>query len=170
MKMAKASEADLNMAMDLAGALDSLSHRWVPSFPQGCGDTDPDADADFDRDDDAHCGRALRYLLDLSDRASLMRVVFGAAVMLDPKNQCVDPNADTIEHHPDTKAGQAAKKARPLEDWHEEMGPVLWWRFPVDEAPWCGTPNCDDWPHYHTHFTPLVVPEAPAVGAVTEAA
>ncbi len=53
------------------------------------------------------------------------------------------------------------RAARPLAEWHEDNGPVLWWRFPIDEPPWCGTPNSDDWPHYHTHWTPLVVPEAP---------
>jgi len=30
-----------------------------------------------------------------------MRVVYGCAVMLDPKNKCVDPDANTIEHHPE---------------------------------------------------------------------
>lgn len=38
--------------------------------------------------------------------------------------------------------------ARPLAEWHEDMGPVLWWRFPVDEEPWCGTPNFCSWPGY----------------------
>lgn len=51
--------------------------------------------------------------------------------------------------------------ARPLDDWHEDMGVVLWWRFPVDEPPYCGHPNCDDWPGYHTHWTPLAIPIAP---------
>ena len=66
--------------------------------------------------------------------------------------------------------GLAAKKARPLADWHEEDGPVLWWRFPVEEPPYCGSPNCDDWPGYHTHWTPLLVPEPPAVAVAAEAA
>ena len=44
-------------------------------------------------------------------------------------------------------------KARPLDEWHEDMGPVVWWFFPVAEASWIGTPNDSDWPGYHTHFT-----------------
>lgn len=51
------------------------------------------------------------------------------------------------------------QEARPLDDWHEDMGPVLWWAFPVEEAPWAGDPRSSAWPGYHTHFTPL--PEAP---------
>jgi hypothetical protein len=103
MKIAKASEADLNMAMDLAGALECLSHRWVPSFPQGCGDTDPDADDDFDVDDDQHCGRALRHLLDIAKRGSMGRVVWGMVTLVDPSNKIIDPAADVLEVHPDLK-------------------------------------------------------------------
>jgi hypothetical protein len=32
------------------------------------------------------------------------------------------------------------ERARPLAEWHVDMGPVLWWRFPVDEPPYVGTP------------------------------
>jgi hypothetical protein len=49
--------------------------------------------------------------------------------------------------------------AIPAEQYHEDDGPVLWWRFPVVEPPYSGTPNDCDWPGYHTHFTPL--PPAP---------
>jgi hypothetical protein len=74
--------------------------------------------------------------------------------------------------------------ARPIEEWNEEMGNVLWWRFPVEEPPYVGTPNdlghevviavgyphedvktythnVGGWPGYHTHFTPIEVPEEP---------
>ena len=44
--------------------------------------------------------------------------------------------------------------ARPLDEYHEDMGYVTWWAFPVIEPSWIGSPNCDDWPGYHTHFTP----------------
>lgn len=160
--MAKASEADLNMAMELCGALDLLGQRFLPCMPEAIEQLrDDDERENFDRDDDAQCGRALRHLLDVANRASLMRVVWGCAVMLDPRNKCVDPNADVIEHHPDAAAGHAAKQARPLDEWGEDMSCVLWWRFPVDEPPYCGHPNCDDWPGYHTHWTPLVVPSDP---------
>jgi hypothetical protein len=47
---------------------------------------------------------------------------------------------------------------RPLDEWSEERGPVLWWKLPIDEPPYCGTPLDSDWPGYQTHWTPLVVP------------
>ena len=48
---------------------------------------------------------------------------------------------------------QLAKK------WHEDIGPVLWWDFPVEEPPYCGTPLDDDFPKYKTHFTELHIPD-----------
>lgn len=72
--------------------------------------------------------------------------------------------------------------ARPIAEWNEEDGPVLWWCFPIAEAPYVGTPldlghtvevevrtfatvevsrhQVGGWPGYHTHWTP--VPTAPA--------
>lgn len=162
MKMAKASEADLNMAMDLCNALDALGQRFCPSMPEAIERRDTDDDGErFDRYDDKQCGRALRHLLDLADRASLMRVVFGCVVMLDPRNRLVDPAADTIEHHPDNVAMQAARTARPLAEYNDDHGSVLWWAFPINEPPYCGDPKCEDWPDYHTHWTPLVIPASP---------
>lgn len=47
------------------------------------------------------------------------------------------------------------------------MGDVLWWRFPIDEAPYVGSPIASDWPGYHTHFTPLPpMPRKPKRGSV----
>jgi hypothetical protein len=61
-----------------------------------------------------------------------------------------------------TKPARATPKAQPLDVWHEDVGPVLWWCFPIDEPPWVGGPNDSDWPGYHTHWTPLPpIPETP---------
>lgn len=63
-------------------------------------------------------------------------------------------------HYPPEGYSFPAPQAQPLAAWHEDMGDVLWWRFPVDEAPWVGSPLDCAWPGYHTHFTPLpAVPE-----------
>lgn len=102
MKMAKASQADLDMAMELVCAFESLASRWVPAMPDAIEQLEDDQEHEgFDREDDAQCGRALRYLLDLTDRASLSRVVWGMAVVCDPANRLLDPDADTLEAHPD---------------------------------------------------------------------
>ena len=75
-------------------------------------------------------------------------------------------------------------KARPISEYHEDYGPVLWWKFPVDEPPYIGSPldlgqtveitvraynvdklmRCDvgGWPGYHTHFTKIPLVEAPS--------
>lgn len=52
--------------------------------------------------------------------------------------------------------------ARPGEEYHEDMGNMLWWRFPIDEPPYAGMPGDSDWPGYHTHFTPIPMPLPPA--------
>lgn len=116
MKMAKASEADLQMAMELCGMLDGIGHRHCPSMPAVIARND--GDEDFDRDDDEQCGRVLRVLLETAERGSLSRVVWGAVVMLDPRNNLVDPDADTIERHPDYELRAAlAQNAEPDDDF-----------------------------------------------------
>ena len=80
------------------------------------------------------------------------------------------PGPDTLIHRPEWHAPKVFRAAAdalarwgsptpvpvaiPGEKYHEDMGPVTWWRLPVDEPPWVGTPNDSDWPGYHTHFTP----------------
>lgn len=166
MKMAKANQADLDMAVDLANAFESLTCRWNAALPAGMQKPPDREDQDagieaFDSDDDKQCGRVLRHLLDIVNRGSLFRVVWGMLVLLDPANRCVDPNADSIEHHPDAMAGLEAKNACPKQEYREEMGCVLWWRFPIDEPPYLGMPLDHDWPDYHTHFTQIICPDEP---------
>lgn len=59
--------------------------------------------------------------------------------------------------------------AKPLAEWHEDDGPVIWWRFCRDERPdeasWIGTPLDDDWPGYHAHWTSH--PPIPSLQPVT---
>lgn len=49
-------------------------------------------------------------------------------------------------------------KAIPLSEWSEEDGDVLWWKFPVEEPPYVGTPLDTNWLSYHTHFTHFQIP------------
>ena len=54
-------------------------------------------------------------------------------------------------------------QARPASEWHEDLGNVIWWRLPVTEPPYVGTPYDDTWilngwDNYYTHFTLLVIP------------
>lgn len=57
--------------------------------------------------------------------------------------------------------------ARPLEEWHEDHGSAVWWTWRdgdwLGEPSYVGSPLCDDWPGYHTHWTPHpAFPPAPA--------
>lgn len=45
-----------------------------------------------------------------------------------------------------------------FEEWHEDDGNVLWWKFPIEEPPYCGTPLDANWPGYHTHYTTIPIP------------
>lgn len=64
--------------------------------------------------------------------------------------------ADAAEAERDAAIARAEAPivARPLDEWHEDMGDVVWWVFPIQEPAWIGSPQCDDWPGYHTHWTP----------------
>lgn len=94
---------------------------------------------------------------------------------------------DTIE---DAQALLSEEVARPIDDWHEDFGCVLWWRFPIVDPPYVGSPldlgkpvevrfpapsepdgiktltfYVGGWPGYHTHWTPLSVIPRPPKGA-----
>ena len=80
--------------------------------------------------------------------------------------------------------------ARPLGEWTEDDGDVLWWVFPIQEPPYVGTPfdlgenvsvcmydangkqigemrsDVGGWPGYHTHWTPLPDPKAVAASVL----
>jgi hypothetical protein len=58
----------------------------------------------------------------------------------------------------------AGLTARPLSEYHEDFGPVTWWAFPVREPSYIGDPSWDNWPGYHTHWTPH-----PAIPVLAEA-
>lgn len=96
MKMAKASEADLTMAMELANFLDAIERGNMP-------DTLSDDDDCAEWIDTKGCpqyDRLIEGLQDLLDQGSISRVIWGMAVVCDQANECIDPDADTIEHHP----------------------------------------------------------------------
>lgn len=52
--------------------------------------------------------------------------------------------------------------ARTRDSWEERCGAVLWWRFPIIEPPYVGSPLDDDFPDYVTHWTPISVPKSPS--------
>lgn len=104
MKMAKASKDDMAMAMELTQALESISSNWGATMPKEIAwhiNDDVVGPEGFSLDDDDKCRRVCEYLIRLTRSASLMRVVLGMEVCLDPRNKLLDPNSDVIAYHPD---------------------------------------------------------------------
>lgn len=53
------------------------------------------------------------------------------------------------------------KYARHIDEWHEDMGVVLWWRDPVEEPPYVGTPRDGDFDETYQWWSPIDIPEIP---------
>jgi len=51
-----------------------------------------------------------------------------------------------------------ANEPKPIEEWGEDYGDCLWWSFPIEEPPYCGTPLDCNFPNHVTHFTRLILP------------
>lgn len=101
MKMARASKADLDAALDVSKIIEQLEQGYMPS-------SDESEDYErFDSDDREQCQRALRAILDAAAEGSMFRVTFGMTVVLDPRNELLDPAADTLELHPKLVAARA---------------------------------------------------------------
>lgn len=96
MKMAKASRADIDMALTLSTFLDSIDKGYMPDAVS----IDPEHIEWLHNDDGEQCCRIVQELREILSHGSLFRVTFGMAVVCDPANKCIDPDADTIEHHP----------------------------------------------------------------------
>lgn len=108
MKMAKASQADIDMALTLSTFLDSIDKGYVPDAAS----IDSEKIEWLNEDDGEQCSRIVRELKTIIGHGSFFRVAFGLAVLLDPANELVDPDADTIEHHP--KRVQADEQIKAL--------------------------------------------------------
>ncbi len=117
-----------------------------------------------------------------SAREALSRLIELFEIGTDPQwtDERAPTRSDWYQAIHQARQALAPDVAIPGEQYHEDDGPVLWWRFPqapqarqalgpdvaipdeqyyVVEPPYSGTPNDCDWPGYHTHFTPL--PPAP---------
>jgi hypothetical protein len=104
MKMARASEADIEAALKVTQIFDDLDKRYMPSEDDG------EELEFFDRNDAEQCQKVVGMLLDVTRHTSLFRVVLGMAVVLDPRNELLDPDADTIAKHPKIVAALEAMK------------------------------------------------------------
>lgn len=109
MRMAKASQDDMDAALDLAGILEDVGNGYFPRRPSRMDGADDDDPTLFDEDDPEHL-RAfydrVRYCLDAAP-GGVFRVVYGMATILDPRNEVVDQAVDHLELHPKITAALA---------------------------------------------------------------
>jgi hypothetical protein len=107
MEMAKATEEDMQAALDVSNILQELGRGYMPVISVDDGGLGDESDnAIFDIDDHGQCKEVLQGLLSIERRSNLFRASFGLTVLLDPRNKLVDPNADTLEDHPETLAAK----------------------------------------------------------------
>ena len=72
-----------------------------------------------------------------------------------------DVDALSIAQHLIDHGVTVQEGARPIEEWNEDFGDVLWWKFPIEEPPYVGSPLDEKWPGYHTHWTFIPIPQPP---------
>lgn len=107
MKMAKASQADLDLAMKITSALEAIERGLMPDAIS----EDDEAAEWFDIDDHRDCKRVLEHLLDESKKGSLARVTWGMFIICDEDSKILDPAVDHLALHPDlSDAGQMRKE------------------------------------------------------------
>jgi hypothetical protein len=114
MKMARASETDLELAQQTARLIEEIEKGYMP---QDIGDDDEY----FDIDDPEQCQAVMRHLLEINEPGSIGRVTFGMLALLDRNSTLLDPDADTLEPHPSILAMQAklTRQTRLLREFHE---------------------------------------------------
>ncbi len=101
MKVAKASTTDMDMLMELAGALESIGNRSFATMPEAIEKLPPGEDCEaFDDEDPEQCQRALKHLLAIVDKGSMFRVAMNLSSLLNTKNKCIDHSVDHLEHYP----------------------------------------------------------------------
>lgn len=114
-----------------------------------------------------------RDIILLNNQGAYLTLRERAMSILDAVDRFLDSRAPVNMEAEDEHAGAPcycrtmshrveAFEAQPRETWDEDDGPALWWKFPVKEPPYSGTPLDDDFPDYVTHWTHILTPRAPA--------
>ena len=111
MKMAKASTADIEMAMELSRFVEDLVDGMCPK--QACADPASDDIEWLEDDPDEQHIRIISALQGIARKGSIFRVTFGMSVLIDPRNELIDHEADTLEPHP--KIGILADQVEALQ-------------------------------------------------------
>lgn len=103
-RMAKASQADLDAAYRIMNLLASMDRGHYPSNEEG-------SPTFFDSDDWEHLQFLHQQIIEIADNSGgVSRVIGAAGILLNEKNGLIDPDDDCIELHPDLKAMNKAKE------------------------------------------------------------
>jgi hypothetical protein len=97
----------------------------------------------------------------LNDREKLIDLIENAPVW---KSASFHESCTQVADHLIANGVTVQERARPLEEWGEDYGDVLWWKFPIEEPPYVGSPLDEKWTGYHTHCTQIPIPDAPKDG------
>lgn len=102
--MAKASKEDLDAAVEI--------HHFLDAIGRGCNDL-REVCEDFELKGYEDCHSLEDYLTTAWQKGGLFRVVWGMRVLLDPRNQIVDPDLDYLALHPRFAAATADAAGQP---------------------------------------------------------
>ncbi|BDC37721.1 hypothetical protein PTKU15_10180 [Paraburkholderia terrae] len=107
MRMARATDADMDIAYELAGLIDVIGRGDYPST-----DDDEDVPDWFDEDDIDHL-KALHNRIEkiAENSGAIWRVIGGFSTLSNPSNQLIDLTKDVIELHPRLIAAIQAQQA-----------------------------------------------------------
>ena len=117
MKMAKATEKDLECALLILGQLDDMENGLMPRISHGQdGPVYPATDGEwrsFEQTNADDCEEAVKRLMDVfckrENGGAMNRVIWGMHTLM--HNDVCDPNASTLEWHPSLVAAVEARKA-----------------------------------------------------------
>lgn len=96
MKIAKATERDIEASLDIASIIGALEKGYRPALVFG--EDDEELFLDMDSADDLRA--VVEKLREIADRGSIIRVTWGMAAVLNPRNEVVDPADDMLALHP----------------------------------------------------------------------
>ena len=101
-RLAKASQADLDAAYRIMSLLDCMDDGYYPSNEEG-------SPTFFDSDDWEHLQFLHQQIIEIAEHSGgICRVIGAAGILLNEQNGLIDPDDDCIELHPDLKAMIAA--------------------------------------------------------------
>lgn len=112
MKVAIATKQDLDCLSEIAGILSRIERGDMPG----------DEDEFFNSDDREQCRNALKMIMDANDKGNVFRALANLFTVLDPANEVIDPDSETLELHPKWSLAVLQKDmlAKEVMSWWDE--------------------------------------------------